>query len=63
MEITIEFLEKLIFEGDLTPKLFLLMWFLIFLLLCGVTYFDEKNNKKEYKYYKNNIHSQWRKFK
>jgi len=59
----IEFIKIIILEGNLTPKLFIIMYLLLFFLMCGLTYIDENKNQKQYKYYKNDIYSQWRKLK
>lgn len=56
----LNFIKKLIFEGNLFPKILLLFWCLLPVFLGLITYYDENNNKKQYN--GNDIYNQWRKF-
>lgn len=63
MEVVVNFIKTLIFEGNTVPKLFIIMWVSIPFILSAITFLDEKKNQNQYKYYKNDIYKQWRKFK
>lgn len=56
---------KMFFNFDLPlfPKMMIIFWVVLPLIVLLILNYEEKHSNKEYEYYKNNIYKQWRKFK